>query len=64
MILKEQYKTSFWIGTVIVGNILPLLLILFLDGGLSLAVASLLILIGMYITEKIWVEAPQRIPLA
>ncbi len=64
MILKEQYKTSFWMGTVIVGNIIPLFLILFLDGGLSLAVASLLILIGMYITEKIWVEAPQRIPLA
>ncbi len=27
-------------------------------------VASVLVLIGIYITEHIWVEAPQRIPLA
>jgi hypothetical protein len=36
----------------------------FFDGTWSLASAGVLILLGIYITEKIWVEAPQRIPLA
>ncbi len=64
MILKERYKTLFWLGTVVLGNILPFILIQFLPGQVSLAVAGFLILFGIYITEKIWVEAPQRIPLA
>ena len=64
MILQEQYKNSFWIGTVLVGNLVPLVLIQMTDSPLMLGLAGVLILVGMYITEKIWVEAPQRIPLA
>jgi len=64
MILKGRYQGLFWLGTIILGNVLPLILIQFLPGQLSLAVAGILILIGIYVTEKIWVEAPQRIPLA
>ena len=64
MILKGRYQGLFWLGTIILGKLLPLILIQFLPGQLSLAVAGILILIGIYITEKIWVEAPQRIPLA
>lgn len=64
MILKERYQGLFWLGTIILGNVLPLILIQFLPGQYSLAVAGILILLGIYVTEKIWVEAPQRIPLA
>jgi formate-dependent nitrite reductase membrane component NrfD len=64
MITKGRYKNLFWIGTVLFGNILPLLLIFFAPGYIVLSVAAILILIGIYTTEKIWVEAPQRIPLA
>ena len=64
MILKERYQGLFWGGTVIVGNLLPLILVQFLPGAYTLAAAGILILIGIYVTEKIWVEAPQRIPLA
>jgi len=64
MILKERYQGLFWGGTIVVGNLLPLVLIQFLPGPFALAGAGILILIGIYITEKIWVEAPQRIPLA
>ncbi|MDH3322212.1 MAG: polysulfide reductase NrfD [Flavobacteriaceae bacterium] len=64
MITKGRYKNSFWIGTVLIGNILPLILIFFDSGPVLLAAAAILILIGIYLTEKIWVEAPQRIPLA
>ena len=64
MILKGQYQGLFWFGTIVVGNIVPLILIQFFPSTLSIAGAGVLILIGIYITEKIWVEAPQRIPLA
>ena len=64
MITKGRYKNLFWIGTVLFGNILPLLMIFFAPGYIVLSVAAILILIGIYTTEKIWVEAPQRIPLA
>jgi Fe-S-cluster-containing dehydrogenase component/formate-dependent nitrite reductase membrane component NrfD len=64
MITKGRYKKLFWIGTLLVGNILPLVLLLFMPSAMALTVAAVLILIGIYITEKIWVEAPQRIPLA
>ena len=64
MILKGKYKSIFWLGTIILGNIIPLILIQFLPGQISIAIAGVFILIGIYITEKIWIEAPQRIPLA
>ncbi len=63
MIVKGRYKSKFWIGSILLGNILPLILIW--TGGVELMVVSGLLLIrGVYITESIWVEAPQRIPLS
>jgi len=64
MITKGRYSRLFWIGVVIIGNIVPLALLLFAPSATILTIASVLVLIGIYITEKIWVEAPQRIPLA
>ena len=60
MILKGRYKLRFWLGVVVFGNLLPLTLIL---AGASLPIAGLIALIGIILTELIWVEAPQRIPL-
>ena len=65
MILKGRYRNAFWFGTIILGNILPLFMLVF--SGLNpmvLALAGIFVLIGIYITEHIWVEAPQRIPLS
>jgi Fe-S-cluster-containing dehydrogenase component/formate-dependent nitrite reductase membrane component NrfD len=62
MITGGCYKNSFWIGTVLIGNVLPLVLV-YLGGGLLSALAGVLVIIGIYITEKIWIEAPQRIQL-
>jgi len=64
MITKGRYKNLFWIGVVLIGNVLPLVLLLFSSGVTTLAIASVLVFIGIYATEKIWIEAPQRIPLA
>lgn len=62
MITTGRYAKLFWGGAVLIGNVLPLALLL---GGSAQALlaAAFLALAGMWITEKIWVEAPQRIPL-
>ena len=64
MILKGRYSKLFWGGTLFVGNVIPLLLIHLIPGKIALGLAGTLVIIGIYITEKIWVEAPQRIPLS
>jgi Fe-S-cluster-containing dehydrogenase component/formate-dependent nitrite reductase membrane component NrfD len=64
-ILKGRYRNLFWGGAVVLGNLLPLA---FLFVGAAdptmLALTGVLILVGIYATEHIWVEAPQRIPLS
>ncbi len=64
MITKGRYKNTFLLGAVAIGNLLPLIIFLLTDGNLLSMIASVMLLIGIYITEKIWVEAPQRVPLA
>lgn len=64
-ILKGRYKMLFWGGVVAFGNVLPILILLF--GGnhpIILAAAGVIVLIGIYLVNHIWVEAPQRIPLS
>jgi formate-dependent nitrite reductase membrane component NrfD len=63
MILKGRYRNMFWIGAVLVGNVLPLVMLLLGSDAMLSAAASVLVMIGMYVTEKIWVEAPQRVQL-
>ena len=65
MIVKGRYKNNFWWGTVVFGNLLPLA-VLFTLGASNPTIAALggvVVLIGIYLTEKIWIEAPQKIQL-
>lgn len=65
MILKGQYSKVFWLLSIGVGIALPLVLLQVAGGELwANVVAALAALIGIFYTEKIWVEAPQRIPLS
>lgn len=64
MITKGRYKNLFWIVTVLIGNIIPLGLLIFGNGEFIPEISGICVLIGILITEKIWVEAPQRVPLA
>ena len=64
MITKGQYKALFWLGVVLIGNIVPLVLMFFIPNNAIVMLIAILVLIGIYDTEKIWIEAPQRIPLA
>ncbi len=63
MIVAGRFRKLFWLGTIILGNVAPLLL-LWLGAPLLFALAGVLVLIGIYITEHIWVRAPQLIPLS
>ena len=54
-----------WVGVLGLGKLVPLLWISFLDTGSGLAVIpALLALLGIALWEHLWVEAPQRLPLA
>jgi len=65
MIIKGRYRNQFWLGAILLGNLLPMAgLIAGLEATWALPVIGLLSILGIYFTEKIWVEAPQRIPLA
>ncbi len=65
MITSGRYKNLFWGGVMLFGNIIPLLILAFMPlTTMTLALAGIIVLIGIFFTEKIWVEAPQRIPLS
>jgi Fe-S-cluster-containing dehydrogenase component/formate-dependent nitrite reductase membrane component NrfD len=63
MITRGEFSRQFWLGMILIGNVLPLLLIL-TGGAFGFALAGVLILAGLYIGERIWVKAPQLIPLS
>lgn len=65
MILKGKFKTQFWGMVVVCSNLFPIAALLFFPENQMIALAcGLLVILGIYQTERIWVEAPQRIPLA
>jgi formate-dependent nitrite reductase membrane component NrfD/ferredoxin len=56
-----KYKTQFWVGSILVGHIVPFALVLL---GLPLlgAVAALCTFVGLYFYEHAFVMAPQEVP--
>ena len=62
MIVNGRYASLFWIWVILITNIVPLIL-LWVGGLYLIGFAAVLTIVGIYITEKIWVEAPQRISL-
>ncbi|HSL00562.1 MAG TPA: NrfD/PsrC family molybdoenzyme membrane anchor subunit [Rubrobacteraceae bacterium] len=63
MIYAGRYRGLFWGVCVGLGSLIPLALVA-LGGPLAVSVAAVLALVGMLVTEHVWVEAPQLIPLA
>jgi len=63
MITNGRFSKLFWIGAIIAGNLIPLILTYFI-GTSMLPLAGILVLTGLYITEHIWVRAPQMISLS
>ena len=63
MILSGEFSRKFWLGMIFAGNVVPLLA-LFTGQPLIFVLAGVLILVGLWFAEDIWVKAPQRIPLS
>jgi len=63
MITSGEFSRAFWLGMLLVGNILPMFLLM-TGSRFGFALAGVLILAGIYIGERIWVKAPQMIPLS
>ena len=66
MITSGVFAGNFYGGTLLIGNILPLALLMtgIMDPMTAGTIASVATLVGIYITEKIWVTAPQMVPLS
>ena len=63
MIFRGRYAIWYWPVVFAAGSILPFL-IAWLSIAWLLPLAGILILVGIYVAEHIWVRAPQQIPLS
>ena len=63
MITSGEFSRKFWLGMIFAGNTVPLFLLL-TGQPLAFVAAGILILIGLWFAEDIWVKAPQQIPLS
>lgn len=64
MILKGRYKFQFWGMVIIAGNILPVLLLYFFQAGAIVNFVSIFIVIGIIISNSLFIKVPQTIPLS
>jgi formate-dependent nitrite reductase membrane component NrfD len=64
MITQGEFSTAFWLGMILLGNIVPLFLLLIFKQVWAIGLAGILIFIGLYFAQHIWVKAPQKIPLS
>lgn len=65
MLTSGPLKRRFWLGVVLLGTVAPLVLILWPTASLlpNLS-ASLLVLLGLWIYEDLWIRAGQAVPLS
>jgi Fe-S-cluster-containing dehydrogenase component/formate-dependent nitrite reductase membrane component NrfD len=57
-----EFKVSFWLGNIVLGHALPLVVILFMTG-IPMSILGLLMVIGgLYAYEYAFVTAPQKVP--
>ncbi|NNE97382.1 MAG: polysulfide reductase NrfD [Pyrinomonadaceae bacterium] len=64
MITKGRFSNAFWFGMIIIGNFIPLVMLLTTSDLNATAATGVLILIGLAFAQHIWVKAPQQIPLS
>lgn len=62
-IRSGRYSSLFWGGSVIAGTLIPVLLAVTLPVSI-LPLAGLFAMVGVFLSEHIWVRAPQQIPLS
>ncbi len=62
LITRGPWRTPFWGGVVAAGTLLPIILVW--PNPYSAALGALLVLVGLWIYEDVWVKAGQAIPLS
>ena len=62
-IKKGRYSRKFWLGAIGLGSVIPVIALAFSGSLEVVALSGILALVGIYIIESIWIEAPQRVPL-
>ena len=60
-ISKGRYKDYFWVGSLLIGHIVPLLFLTF-GNPFTNAIAGVCAIIGLYAFEYAFVMAPQDVP--
>jgi formate-dependent nitrite reductase membrane component NrfD len=60
-ITHGRYAVHFWLGSVVLGHVVPLLLLAFSRGPLSWFAAAVCTIVGLYLFEHAYVMAPQEI---
>ncbi len=63
LIVRGPLRMPFW-SALVLGNGLPLVLLLSSDNGLLVLPAAVLVLLFALVGEHVWVRAPQLIPLS
>jgi formate-dependent nitrite reductase membrane component NrfD len=67
LISRGELSLRFWVGAVVIGTLVPLILLgaaMRTDGRGLAAGAALLALVGLWIFENLWIEAGQAVPLS
>ena len=64
IITKGVFKSEFWGGVVLIGSLIPFFMLISSFAPMILAIAGLLALVGIWCSVRIWVIAPQMIPLS
>ncbi len=62
-ITHGTFRVTFWWGVVFCGNVIPLLFLIGSSGLITAAVAAL-VLLGVWLSVRIWVLAPQMVALS
>ena len=63
MMFKGRYKLHYWMGSVIIGCVIPLILLIAAQGS-ALLLLPFLITLGVWISNHLIVKVPQLIPLS
>jgi Fe-S-cluster-containing dehydrogenase component/formate-dependent nitrite reductase membrane component NrfD len=62
-IIGRRMGQRFWGDGIVVGHVLPLALLVYGTPG-GAAIAAFAALVGLYVIERLWVQAPQMVPLS
>mgnify|MGYP001205598757 CR=1 FL=1 len=64
IITRGFFKSEFWCGVILIGSILPISMLALSVTPVITGLASVFVLIGLWSSVRIWVIAPQMIPLS